>query len=72
MRLDASTKIIVSRAKQDNARLIRLNDPQHDAVPKVADHPGPTVILPCGGPDPAIHPAAAICAGYTSKRRDYR
>ncbi|MBT8341187.1 MAG: hypothetical protein KJP07_14315, partial [Desulfatitalea sp.] len=48
-----------------------LHDPQHDAVLKVADHPGPTVLLPGGGPDPAIHLAASICAGYTSKRRGY-
>ncbi|MBT8341840.1 MAG: tRNA 4-thiouridine(8) synthase ThiI [Desulfatitalea sp.] len=69
MRLDAAAKIIVGRTKQDNDHLIRLHDPQHDAVLKVADHPGPTVLLPGGGPDPAIHLAASICAGYSKAPR---
>lgn len=65
MRLGPAVKIIVGRTQQDNEELLRRCDAQHDTILKTADRPGPTVIMPGGGPREMIFLAAAICAGYS-------
>jgi tRNA-specific 2-thiouridylase len=65
MRLNSTTKIIVGRTQQDNEHIMHHCDPQQDAVIKTNGHPGPTVILPGGGPKEMLFLAGAICAGYS-------
>ncbi|MBR9980395.1 MAG: tRNA 4-thiouridine(8) synthase ThiI [Desulfatitalea sp.] len=65
MRLGPATKIIVGRTQQDNEQLARLYDPQQDLLLKTTGRPGPTVIMPGGGPREMVYLAAAICAGYS-------
>ena len=64
-RLGPSTKIAVGRTQQDNEQLMQVYDPEKDALFKVKNRPGPTVVMPGGGPDGMILLAAAICAGYS-------
>jgi tRNA-uridine 2-sulfurtransferase len=65
MRLGPDTKIIVGRTQQDNEQLVSLCDPQRDTILTTKTRPGPTVIMPGGGPPAMIFLAAAICAGYS-------
>lgn len=65
MRLSPETKIVVGRTKSDNHQLMRVCNPQTDTILKIQNRPGPTVIMPGGGPDAMIFLAAAICAGYS-------
>lgn len=70
MRLGPKTKIIVGRTKQDNEHLQRYCNPKRDTLIKVRQYPGPTVIVPGGGPREMIFLAAAICAGYSKAPED--
>ena len=70
MRLDADTKIIVGRTRQDNEAIGRLVDAHRHRVLRAADYPGPLVVLPSGGSDPMVMLAAAICAGYSKAPDD--
>ena len=45
-------------------------DPRHDAVIKTNGYPGPTAVLPGGGPDAILFLAGGICAGYTKAPTD--
>ncbi len=65
MRLNPTTKIIVGRTQQDNEHMMRHCDPRRDAVIKTNGYPGPTVILPGGGPREVLFLAGAICVGYS-------
>jgi len=65
MRLGATTKIIVGRTQQDNERLTELCSPETDTLFKVKNRPGPTVVMPGGGPENMRFLAASICAGYS-------
>lgn len=65
MRLSPDTKIVVGRTKQDNEQLMRLYSPETDTLIKAQGRPGPTVIMPGGGPQPMVFLAGAICAGYS-------
>jgi len=65
MRLNPASKIIVGRTQQDNEQIMRHCDLQRDAVIKTNGYPGPTVILPGGGPKEVLFLAGAICAGYS-------
>jgi tRNA U34 2-thiouridine synthase MnmA/TrmU len=70
MRLTPRVKIAVGRVQADNAALAKLVDDRTDLVLKVKGAPGPTVVMPGGGDDPAILLAAAICAGYSKAPND--
>jgi hypothetical protein len=65
MRLGATTKIIVGRTQQDNERLTELYSPEPDTHYTVKHRPGPTVVMPGGGPENMRFLAASICAGYS-------
>jgi tRNA-specific 2-thiouridylase len=65
MRLNAGTKIVVGRTQKDNEQILKHCDPQHDAVIKTNGFPGPTVVLPGGGPREVLFLAGAVCAGYS-------
>ncbi len=65
MRLNPEAKIVVGRTQHDNKRILDHCDPGRDVVFRVADHPGPIVVLPGGGPAPVRFLAGAICAGYS-------
>ena len=70
LRLDADTKIVVGRTRQDNEAIGRHIDNQKDVVLKVADFSGPLVVMPSGGSDPMVMLAAGICAGYSKAPDD--
>jgi hypothetical protein len=70
MRLDSKTKIVVGRTQQDNEQINHCIDPETDMVLKVADFPGPLVVMPGGGSEPMIMLAAGICAGYSKAPND--
>jgi len=65
MRLNPGYKIIVGRTQQDNEQIMQHCDLQRDAVIKTNGYPGPTVILPGGGPKEVLFLAGAICVGYS-------
>lgn len=65
MRLDAQTKIVVGRTRQENEQLGQCIDPQCDMVLKVDNFPGPLVVMPGAGSEPMLMLAAGICAGYS-------
>lgn len=65
LRLSPDTKIVVGRTKSDNDQIMQYYDPAHDTLIKVQNHPGPTVVMPGGGPQPMIFLAASITAGYS-------
>ncbi len=65
MRLKPEVKIIVGRTQPDNEALARLCDPMRDTILNVKNYPGPTVVMPGGGPPEMIFLAGAICAGYS-------
>jgi tRNA-uridine 2-sulfurtransferase len=64
LRLPAA-KIVIGRNQQENEELMKLVDPEKDALLKVRNLPGPTVVMPGGGPEAMILLAASICAGYS-------
>lgn len=70
LRLDATTKIVVGRTRQDNEQIGKWCDPKTDTVLKVERFPGPLVVMPGGGSDPMVMLAAAICAGYSKAPDD--
>jgi tRNA-specific 2-thiouridylase len=70
MRLNAGAKIVVGRTQQDNEQILKHCDTQRDAVIKTNGFPGPTVVLPGGGPREVLFLAGAVCAGY-SKAPDF-
>ncbi len=65
MRLGSKTKIVIGRTQQDNEQILQWYDGETDALLKVKNYPGPSVLMPGGGPDPMIFLAACICAGYS-------
>jgi tRNA-specific 2-thiouridylase len=71
LRLNSSTKIIVGRTMQDNEYIARYGDDTRDTILKVKNYPGPTVMMPGGGPKEMIFLAGSICAGYSKAPADY-
>ncbi|NNF98836.1 MAG: tRNA 4-thiouridine(8) synthase ThiI [Desulfobacteraceae bacterium] len=69
-RLNDTTKIVIGRTKQENDGLMALYDPQSDVLIKVTRSPGPTVIMPHGGPKEMVFLAASICTGYSKAPRE--
>ncbi len=65
LRLNPQVKIIVGRTKDENEQIIRYFDSESDFLLKVKKYPGPTVLMPGGGDEPAVMLAASICAGYS-------
>ena len=65
LRLNPQVKIVVGRTKNENEQIIRYFDPRSDFLLKVKKYPGPTVLMPQGGDEPAVMLAASICAGYS-------
>lgn len=65
LRLNHDTKIIIGRTKQDNENIKKYHSPASDAVVKVKNFPGPTVIAPCRSGKNITVLAASICAGYS-------
>jgi tRNA U34 2-thiouridine synthase MnmA/TrmU len=63
-RLKQGGKLVVGRTKGDNKRLADLADPARDIILKTRGRPGPTAILPKGGPPEIVTLAASIAAGY--------
>jgi len=69
-RIDADTKIIVGRTKQDNEEMERYLDPALDMLLKVKDYPGPLVVIPNGAAMDVVLLAASTCAGYSKAPAD--
>ncbi len=70
LRLDAQTKIVVGRTRQDNEQINRWVDRQWDVIMKVDDYPGPLLVIPGGGGTSVTMLAAGICAGYSKAPSD--
>jgi len=70
LRLNPLHKIVVGRTQQENEQIVQHCDPQLDAVIKTNGYPGPTAVLPGGGPDAVLFLAGGICAGYTKAPAD--
>lgn len=68
-RLPSGHKVIVGRQSADNHALASLAG-EGDALLRVADVPGPTVLIP--GPDPAeaLYAAAGLCVRYSDAPKD--
>nr|NJM03852.1 tRNA 4-thiouridine(8) synthase ThiI [Desulfobacula sp.] len=64
-RLDAKTKVIVGRSRQDNELLMEYHEEERDVLLKHAALPGPDVILTGAPSRENIETAALICAAYT-------
>lgn len=69
-RLDEAHKIIVGRTKDDNDHICKHYRPAMDILIKTQKIPGPTVLLPHGGPAEIVTRAASICVGYTKATPD--
>jgi tRNA U34 2-thiouridine synthase MnmA/TrmU len=68
-RLNDKYKVIVGRTKEDNRQLSKRMDREKDIQLRMADGPGPIVLVPAGAPDEIVREAAALCAAY-SKLKD--
>jgi tRNA-uridine 2-sulfurtransferase len=68
-RLAETTKAVVGRNAMDNATIERLAETT-DALIRVEQFPGPTVLVPGGGGDAERRLAAALCARYSDAPRD--
>jgi tRNA U34 2-thiouridine synthase MnmA/TrmU len=64
-RLDAKHKAVVGRTKDDNKHIARLIDADRDVELRMADMPGPIVLIPSGAPDKIVREAASLCAAYS-------
>lgn len=63
-RLNPDSKAIVGRHQRDNEAIQALSQPG-DLLLKVADYPGPLVLLPQTSNDGALAAAASLCASYS-------
>jgi tRNA U34 2-thiouridine synthase MnmA/TrmU len=64
-RLANGAKLIVGRTQKDNQHIQTYCDPEHDALVKMQNYPGPLGLIPKGGDAATVFLAAAICAGYS-------
>ena len=64
-RLDPETKIVVGRSKADNARIESLHVPERGVLIRMADMPGPLVLIPSTPTPEMVKRAGGICAGYS-------
>jgi tRNA-specific 2-thiouridylase len=63
-RLNETTKVVIGRNATDNDTIERLSD-AGDAVIRISQVPGPTVLVPGGGDREARILAAKLCARYS-------
>ena len=68
-RLNETTKAVVGRNAADNDAIERLSRPG-DALIRIAEVPGPTVLVPGGGDEETRLMAARLCARYSDAPRD--
>ncbi len=68
-RLGETTKAVVGRNAADNETIERLSEPG-DALIRIGEFPGPTVLVPGGGDEETRRLAARICARYSDAPRD--
>ena len=64
-RLDEHHKVVVGRTKGDNKQITGLIDSSRDIELRLADVPGPTVLIPSGADEDIVHEAARLCAAYS-------
>lgn len=68
-RLSETVKAVVGRNAADNDAIERLSGPG-DVLIRIAEVPGPTVLVPGGGDEEARLMAARLCARYSDAPRD--
>jgi tRNA-specific 2-thiouridylase len=68
-RLTETTKVVVGRNAGDNGTIERLAE-ACDALIRVDQFPGPTVLVPGGGDEETRRLAAGLCARYSDAPRD--
>ncbi len=68
-RLNESDRAVVGRNAMDNATIEHLAV-SGDALFRMAQYPGPTVLVPGGGDEAARLTAAGLCARYSDAPRD--
>jgi tRNA U34 2-thiouridine synthase MnmA/TrmU len=64
-RLHDNHKVIVGRTKEDNRHISTFTDPKKDIVLRMADVPGPVVLIPSGAPQDIVAKAAILCTAYS-------
>ncbi|MHB8828913.1 MAG: asparagine synthase-related protein [Syntrophales bacterium] len=69
LRLNDEIKVIVGRNAGENDLIENMADPE-DALIRVNDSPGPTVLVPAGGDEAARALACRICLRYSDAPRD--
>lgn len=68
-RLNEKTKAIVGKNSRDNKIIEDIMNPE-DAVIRMTDFPGPTVLVPYGGDEETRFLAARLCHRYSDAPRD--
>jgi len=68
-RLGGRSIIVIGRNAADNDAIERLSEPG-DALIRIGEFPGPTVVVPGGGDEETRRLAACICARYSDAPRD--
>jgi tRNA U34 2-thiouridine synthase MnmA/TrmU len=71
IRTNNNAVIIVGRNKKDNTVIQGLSVDK-DAIIRMRDFPGPTVLIPDGCDEETLHFAAAVCALYSDAPNDER
>jgi hypothetical protein len=67
-RVSPSHKVIVGRTRPDNEAILSFLDPHRDTTVRMADMPSPAVLIPGGGPESLVGPAAELCAAYSKAK----
>jgi hypothetical protein len=65
LRINATAKAVIGRTKDENESILKYHHPLIDAVVKVKDYPGPTVLLSGGATNDVVLLTASICVGYS-------
>lgn len=68
MRLDAATRLIIGRSKDENSLIRAQYDPDRDVLMRHSTLPSPALLIPRGGTPAMLDRAAAVCAAYTKTR----
>jgi tRNA-specific 2-thiouridylase len=68
-RLTEATKAVVGRNIMDNGTIEKLAE-AGDALIRIDQFPGPTVLVPGGGDEAELRLAAGLCARYSDAPRD--
>lgn len=69
LRINAAAKAVIGRTEDENESILKYHNPLIDAVVKVKDYPGPTVLLTGDTTNAVVLLTASICVGYSKAPR---